>query len=128
MTFTSAILPVPGLIEQNKQLARAKQKQATWYCLAMLGPREPNSQGIAAVKWFEQVVLKRGHPRKKLTYLHDKRTNAEQYLSLQPFPNLDVSKASGTTDTLTGLSVVIVRRSLIATCLGAFALPAFVPI
>jgi ABC-type phosphate/phosphonate transport system substrate-binding protein len=39
MTSTSAVLPVPGLIEQNKHLTRAKQKQATFYCLAMLGER-----------------------------------------------------------------------------------------
>jgi hypothetical protein len=68
---------------KNKQLANVKQKEAI-YSLPVqdiLDGRRRTKQ--APYKLFEQVVLARGEgPKKKLTHLHDLRTNAKQYLSL----------------------------------------------
>lgn len=63
MTFASAVSTRSLWIEQAIGRGQAKESNIHTASLCLV-QAEPNSQGIAAVKWFEQVVLERGHPRK----------------------------------------------------------------
>jgi hypothetical protein len=108
-------LPAPSFHEQMQSAKSQAKGSNILKLLLYLVKGEPNSHHIATSKRIQQVTLKRGEPAKKLTYLHDKRTNAKQYLSSPlnlMYGTIRYSKTQHGTSPLTGLCVV---TSLLAT-------------
>lgn len=87
MTSASAVFSTRRYL-RIKQLADFKQRKRYVQFSNMLGQHKTKDQAIVTVTWSEQVALKRGIPRKKLTYLHEKRTNAETIPVLYTNPRL----------------------------------------